>query len=106
MIVILKKDISQENLNRLLEKLREYDCSYLLYENGEPILRIKTKQNVLTKDFFLSQPGVENVYRITPAYELATKKSADHETTIQTGDLQIKPHYFTIIAGPCAVESE
>ena len=78
MIVILKKDISQENLNRLLEKLREYDCSYLLYENGEPILRIKTKQNVLTKDFFLSQPGVENVYRITPAYELATRKSADH----------------------------
>jgi 3-deoxy-7-phosphoheptulonate synthase len=106
MIVILKKDISQDDLNRLLEKLRQYDCSYLLYENGEPILRIKSKQNVLTKDFFLSQPGVENVYRITPAYELATKKSADHETTIQTGDLQIKSHNFTIIAGPCAVESE
>jgi 3-deoxy-7-phosphoheptulonate synthase len=106
MIVILKKDISQQDLDRLLEKLRQYDCSYLLYENGEPILRIKTKQNVLTKDFFLSQPGVENVYRITPAYELATKKSADHETTIQTGDLQIKSRNFTIIAGPCAVESE
>jgi 3-deoxy-7-phosphoheptulonate synthase len=106
MIVILKKDISQENLNRLLDKLRQYDCSYLLYENGEPILRIKSKQNVLTKDFFLSQPGVENVYRITPAYELATKKSANDETTIQTGDLQIKSRYFTIIAGPCAVESE
>jgi 3-deoxy-7-phosphoheptulonate synthase len=106
MIVILKKDISQADLNRLLDKLRQYDCSYLLYENGEPILRIKSKQNVLTKDFFLSQPGVENVYRITPAYELATKKSADHETTIQTGDLQIQPRHFTIIAGPCAVESE
>lgn len=106
MIVILKKDISQEDLNRLLEKLRQYDCSYLLYENGEPILRIKTKQNVLTKDFFLSQPGVQNVYRITPAYELATRKSADHETVIQTGDLQIKSRNFTIIAGPCAVESE
>ncbi len=106
MIVILKKDISQEDLDRLLQKLRQYDCSYLLYENGEPILRIKSKQNILTKDFFLTQPGVENVYRVTPAYDLAARKSQDHETSIQTGDLQINSRYFTVIAGPCAVESE
>jgi 3-deoxy-7-phosphoheptulonate synthase len=106
MIVVLKKNISEADLEALQEKLRQHDCSYLLYENGEPILRIQTKQNILTNDFFLTQPGVANVYRITPAYDLAAKKTADHETTIPIGDRQINSKTFTIIAGPCAVESE
>ncbi len=106
MIVVLKKNISQDDLNSLLQKLRQHDCSYLLYENGEPILRIQSKQNILTNDFFLTQPGVANVYRITPAYDIAAKKNAEHETTISVGNFQIHSQNFTIIAGPCAVESE
>ncbi|HSE41597.1 MAG TPA: 3-deoxy-7-phosphoheptulonate synthase, partial [Acidobacteriota bacterium] len=93
-------------MNALLQKLRQHDCSYTLYENGEPILRIQSKQNILTNDFFLTQPGVANVYRITPAYDLAAKKHPDHQTSISFGDLCIHADTFTIIAGPCAVESE
>ena len=105
MIVVLKKNISQDDLNSLLQKLRQHDCSYLLYENGEPILRIQSKQNILTNDFFLTQPGVANVYRITPAYDLQQRKSGTRNYN-SVGDFQINSQNFTIIAGPCAVESE
>ena len=40
MIVILKKDISAEQLSGLKQKLQETGAAFELHENGEPILRI------------------------------------------------------------------
>ena len=106
MIVILKRGIPRLDLERLTKKLREYGCDFAVHENGEPILRILSRQNLLSKDFFLSQPGVENVFRITPAYELTSRKTPSEATTVAVGDFRIGINTFTMIAGPCAVESE
>src|SRR5262245_52161489 len=105
MIVVLKKDISRADLEQLTQKLREVGCDFSVYENGEPIVRIRSRQNLLSKDFFLSQPGVENAFRITPPYKLASRSSGT-ETIIAGADWKMMPHHFTVIAGPCAVESE
>lgn len=106
MIVVLKRDISSSDLDQLKQKLNEYQCRYQILEDGELILRIHTKQNLLTKDFFLSQPGVQEVFRITPVYQLASRKSLEQSTVICVGEHRLDQHTFTIIAGPCAVESE
>ena len=106
MIVVLKSGISRSDLERLKQKLREYGCDFTIHENGEPILRIHSQQNLLSKDFFLSQPGVENVFRITSSYPLAARKT-QAPFALRVGDIQIRrPRHFAIIAGPCAVESE
>src|SRR5262245_36538137 len=106
MIVVLKRDISESDLEQLKQKLQEAGCEFQLFEDGESILRIKNRQNLLSIDFFLSQPGVQNAYRITPAYELSAKKKSGEASTISVGKYQIGPSHFTIVAGPCAVESE
>ncbi len=106
MIVVLKKDISTEDLQKLQEKLRGYGCQFQIHENGEGILRIRSKQHLLSKDFFLSQPGVQDAFRITPTYRLASRKSGEEESGIMVGDIRIDPDHFTVVAGPCAVESE
>lgn len=106
MIVILKRNISVEELAELKRKLREIGADHELYENGEPILRIKTNQNLLSKDFFLSQPGVKDVFRITPAYPLASRKNPAEATVVTVGNFRIESDHFTVIAGPCAVESD
>lgn len=105
MIVVLRKNISASELEQLKSRLKEYGCELRLYENGEPIIKILSKQNLLTKDFFLSQPGVENVFRITPSYDLASRKENQEGTIIHVGKEKIGTNQFTIIAGPCAVES-
>jgi len=106
MIVVLKKDISKADLQKLQEKLRAYGCHFQIHENGEPILRIQNRQHLLSKDFFLSQPGVQDAFRITPAYELASRKTGKEQPAILAGNIRIDPDHFTVIAGPCAVESE
>lgn len=106
MIVVLRKNVSASQLQQLKSRLKEYGCEFRLYENGEPMIKILSKQNLLTKDFFLSQPGVENVFRITSSYDLASRKENQEGTVIQVGKEKIGTNQFTIIAGPCAVESE
>jgi 3-deoxy-7-phosphoheptulonate synthase len=106
MIVVLKKNIANPELEALLQKLGEIGCRFQVLENGERIVRIQSNQKLLSKDFFLSQPGVQNAFRITPSYELASRKDAGESTVISFADHRIEPDHFTVIAGPCAVESE
>jgi 3-deoxy-7-phosphoheptulonate synthase len=106
MIVVLKKNITTAELDQLAQKLRELDCRFEVVGNGDPIIRIFTKQTLLSGDFFLSQPGVQDVLRITPPYELVKRDAPNQSTSISVGDLTIAENHFTIVAGPCAVESE
>ncbi len=106
MIVVLKKDISGPELEQLKHKLQKAGCDFQLFEDGESILRIKSNQGRLSVDFFLSQPGVQNAYRITPPYQLSSRKSAAESTVIHAAGYDLGPAQFTMIAGPCAVESD
>jgi 3-deoxy-7-phosphoheptulonate synthase len=106
MIVVLKKNITVAEKEQLEQKLRDLGCEFQVIGNGEPILRIYTKQTILSKDFFLSQPGVQDVLRITPPYELVKRAGTSQSSTITVGDVAIQEKHFVIIAGPCAVESE
>ncbi|MFO0877056.1 MAG: 3-deoxy-7-phosphoheptulonate synthase [Gemmataceae bacterium] len=51
-------------------------------------------------------PGVLELLRITKPYKLASREMHPEDTTIQTAQTRIGPGTFTIIAGPCSVESE
>ena len=106
MIVVLKKNITAAETEQLVQKLREMECQFQVIGNGEPIIRIFSKQTLLSKDFFLSQPGVQDVLRITPAYELAKRTSKEQDFSIPVGDVTILKQHFALIAGPCAVESD
>src|SRR5690349_9268254 len=106
MIVVLKKNITASEIEQLSEKLRQIGCRFQLFGDGEPILRIYDKQALLSSDFFLSQPGVQDVLRITPAYELARKDADRPDSSVRVGDLTIDRAHFVVIAGPCAIESE
>jgi len=106
MIVVLKKNITAPEKAQLVEKLKDVGCEFQVFGDGEPIIRIYSKQPLMSRDFFLSQPGVQDVLRITPPYELARRNSAQQESIIQVGDIAIEPKHFVMIAGPCAVESE
>jgi 3-deoxy-7-phosphoheptulonate synthase len=106
MIVVLKKNISAAETAQLTQKLRDLNCEFQVVGNGEPIIRILSKQAQLSSDFFLSQPGVQDVFRISPPYELVRRTESGKSAGIPVGDVTIQEGDFTIVAGPCAVESE
>jgi 3-deoxy-7-phosphoheptulonate synthase len=50
-------------------------------------------------------PGVAEVVRITSPYKLVSREHHPRTSTVTVGGVPIGPDTFTLIAGPCAVES-
>jgi 3-deoxy-7-phosphoheptulonate synthase len=50
-------------------------------------------------------PGVGDVVRVSKPYKLVSREHHPEATTIQVGGVPIGPDTFTLIAGPCAVET-
>jgi 3-deoxy-7-phosphoheptulonate synthase len=51
-------------------------------------------------------PGVEKVMPILKAYKLASREFRENDTIVRVGDARIGGGEFSVIAGPCSVESE
>lgn len=51
-------------------------------------------------------PGVRELIRVTQPYKLASREMHPEDTTVEVGSARIGPDSFTVIAGPCSVESE
>jgi 3-deoxy-7-phosphoheptulonate synthase len=52
-----------------------------------------------------AMPGVGDVVRVSKPYKLVSREHHPEATTIQVGGVPIGPDTFTLIAGPCAVET-
>lgn len=50
-------------------------------------------------------PGVAETMRITAPYKLVSAQNHTRRTTVRVGGVPIGPDTFTLIAGPCAVET-
>ena len=54
---------------------------------------------------FEAMPGVLRVIRVTAPYKLVSREFHPDDTVVRVGDVAFGPGRFTVIAGPCAVES-
>lgn len=52
-----------------------------------------------------TMPGVSEVVRVSKPYKLVSREHHPEATTVQVGGVPIGPDTFTLIAGPCAVET-
>src|SRR5919199_3424828 len=50
-------------------------------------------------------PGVSDVLRVSVPYKLVSRENHPDMTTVYVRGVPIGPETFTLIAGPCAVES-
>jgi 3-deoxy-7-phosphoheptulonate synthase len=50
-------------------------------------------------------PGVGEVVRVSKPYKLVSRENHPSSTTVEVGGVPIGPDTFTLIAGPCAVET-
>lgn len=50
--------------------------------------------------------GVSKVTQVSRPFKLASMEWQRHKTKVRIGDVEIGPDTFTIMAGPCSVESE
>ena len=105
MIVVLSKNISSLDKNRLRSFLSEQGFSVREQVFGDDdILGATGKGSVDIRELSLL-PGVERVAQTSKPYELASRETKSEDTIVTIGPVKIGGSRISVIAGPCAVES-
>jgi 3-deoxy-7-phosphoheptulonate synthase len=107
MIVIMQSGATPEQVERVIERLREagYREQVSLGEERTVIGVIGTGFPPDLGEKLEMLPGVERTHRITKPYKLASREFRPISTVVRVGDLEIGGDEFIVMAGPCSVES-
>lgn len=107
MILVLKKDYDQKQLENLTTWFREKNLEIHLSEGSHTtILGLIGDTSKLDPDMLESMDIVESAKRIQEPFKSANRKFHPEDTVIEIGDVKIGGGNFAVIAGPCSVESE
>ncbi|MEP7060707.1 MAG: N-acetylneuraminate synthase family protein, partial [Actinomycetota bacterium] len=107
MVVVMKQEATEADIEQVCDKVRN--------AGGEAFVSRGTVHTVVglvgdTARFqaipFTQLPGVDHVIQIGKPYKMVSRDLHPETTTVKVGATPVGRGAFTIIAGPCAVESE
>jgi 3-deoxy-7-phosphoheptulonate synthase len=108
MIVILRKDIKEEQLREVLNIVQKFNLTGHISRGEERIVLGVVGANIPPElqNTLEGLPFVESVIRISKPYKLASREFNISDTKIDVGDIQIGGKELVIMAGPCSIENE
>jgi 3-deoxy-7-phosphoheptulonate synthase len=109
MLLVFKPGCSDDDRRKVFDLIRAGGCEpHEVKGKNRAVVAVVGDPDRLREVPFEVFPGVAQVVRITKAYALAGREYRAEPTTVRVGDKVVGgggPGRFTVIAGPCAVES-
>ncbi len=107
MIIVMKPNAPQEAVSSITGIINSYGLTTHLSEGEEvTIIGVVGDKRKISNRNLEVMPYVDRIVPISESYKLSNKKFHPHPTRIKVGNYEIGPDTLTIMAGPCAVESE
>ena len=107
MIIILKENTTQQELNNLIEMVKSHGVIPHMTEGiHQTIMGLVGDTTKIDIESISQLKIVEAVRRIQEPFKNANRKFHPLDTVIKVGDAVIGGGSLTLIAGPCSVESE
>ena len=107
MIIKLKNSITNKEYLDLCAKIEELGLTPKNVDSeNHKVLNIIGDTSKIDETTISSWPGVSNVTRIQVPYKLASLEAHPEPTVIDVCGVKIGGDNFTVMAGPCSVESE
>ena len=107
MIVVLEKNVNDKQLENIIKHLEDFGFAIHKSTGEERMIlgAIGVQPNFDTRKIKILD-GVEEVYRITEPFKLASRSFKKDDSIIKIKNVQIGGNEVSVIAGPCSVESE
>ncbi len=106
MIIVLKPHATKEHAEELMRRIAALGLRPLYMPGQERVvLGALGDERALESLHLDSDPLVESVKAILAPYKLVGREIHPHDTIVDLGGTQVGGGRFTVIAGPCAVES-
>mgnify|MGYP000754828910 CR=1 FL=1 len=111
MIIILKPQATETDANEILDKISSLGLKPLYMPGIErTVLGALGDERVLSQLHLDSYPMVDEIKPVLSPYKLVSRELQAHDSIItigsDNGGVKIGGNNFTVIAGPCSVESE
>lgn len=107
MIIVVKKSCEEQQFNNLIDWIKELGLDvHVSCGEHSTVLGLVGDTSRVDMDLIGSLDMVEKVQRVQEPYKNANRKFNPQDTVIDVGGCKIGGDNFTVIAGPCSVESE
>lgn len=110
MMILMSRNATEDEVQAVVERIEEHLLEALPLPGGERIAigipsAIPPQLRPLLAETISVMPGVDQVIHITRPYKLASRDFHPADTIVEIGAVKIGGGHFTVMAGPCAVES-
>jgi 3-deoxy-7-phosphoheptulonate synthase len=106
MIIVLRPHSSQEQIDHILDRIRELGFKpHLSQGELRTIVGVIGDEDKLQVEPLAAIPGVEQVLPILKPFKLASREFHREDSVVQVGKVKVGGVHLGMIAGPCAVES-
>lgn len=108
MVIVMKPGVAQEKILALVEQLeQEHGVRIGITKGiGCSILGLVGDTTHIDMDKLAFHADVERVMRVQEPYKKANRKFHPEDTVVDVGGVPVGGDRFTVIAGPCSIESE
>lgn len=107
MIIVLKPNSAKEEAQEILQLIESKGLQPLYMPGVERVvIGAIGDERKLTGINFAAFPCVDSIRPILSKYKLVSRELFPHDTTVKIGDRLIGNNQFSVIAGPCSVESK
>lgn len=107
MIIVMKPHAAAESIDHVVDLIKSKGLEVHLSQGKEvTIIGVVGDKTKLYSQNLEIAPGVDKIVPVTESYKLSNKKFHPQPSIVKVGNTEIGPNNLTIMAGPCAVESE
>ena len=105
MIIVLKPEATEREIDHILDRLRELGLkSHLSKGEERTIIGVIGDDRILQHQPLTVLPGVESVTPILAPWKLVSREFKRESTVIDVSGIKVGSNKLAIMAGPCAVE--
>ncbi len=106
MVIVMAQTATQSDVDAVIAQVHTHGGQAFVSRGvTRTIIGVVGEESVLETIDVTGLSGVADTKRITAPYKLVSADNHTRRTTIRVGGVPIGPDTFTLIAGPCAVET-
>ena len=106
MIIVLRSDVTQSQIDHITEKIKSWGLTPMISKGVErSIIGVIGEEDILRIQPLEVFPGIERVIPILAPYKLVSREFKSENTVIDVKGISIGGKKIINMAGPCSVES-
>jgi len=107
MLIVMDKNATQDQIDRVIAVVQANGYVARPIPGGDRVaIGILHNKGSVDAANFRGLTGVKDLIPVTKPYKLVSRETQPESTTVMVGDVAVGNGALTLIAGPCAVESE